>query len=201
MKTLHTNTATYYNTISITQVIMDASNYLTFWGQLQTEAGWVDCDFVANYDVLNQMLRHQAPQSDQLQMIIVEKLEDMRQRPDQIPEIIDLETILGGPLTFHKMTFQLSRPRVKQQGTWVEYTGERCYYIQQIMPLAAPAPTPKAAYTQQIDHAITLLSQRYALYLGYLEIEFDEVAAREEAGLQDDHKYTMAYCAWKQQAA
>ena len=199
MKTLHTNTATHFNAISITQVIMDASNYLTFWGQLQTEEGWCDCDFVANYDVLNEMLRHQAPDSDKLQMIIVEKLEDMRQRPDQIPEVIDLEAMLGTSMVFNNMPFPLSRPRVKQQGAWIEYTGERCYYIQQVTPIAA-APA-KEVYIQQIDQCMDLLSKSYALYLGYLEIEFDETTARAEAGLQDDLKYTMAYCAWKQQAA
>ncbi len=200
MKTLHTNTTTYFNAISITQVIMDASNYLTFWGQLQTEAGWVDCDFVANYDVLNEMLRHQAPETDRLQMVIVEKLEDMRQRPDQIPEVIDLEALLGGPLLFNKMTFHLSRPRIKQPDAWVEYTGERCYYIQQVTPRSTAA-APQAAYVRQTDPRMDLLRQSYALYLGYLEIEFDEATARAEAGLQDDHTYTMAYCAWKQQAA
>ncbi len=133
-------------------------------------------------------------------MIIVEKLEDMRQRTDQIPEVIDLEAILGGPMVFNKMQFQLSRPRVKQQGAWIEYTGERCYYIQQVTPVVT-APPAKAAYIQQIDECMDLLIKSYALYLGYLEIEFDEHTARAEAGLQDDLKYTMAYCAWKQQAA
>lgn len=200
MKTLHTNTATYANAISITQVIMDASNYLTFWGQLQTAGGWVDCDFVANYDVLNEMLRHQAPASDQLQMIIVEKLEDMRSRPDQIPEIIDLEALLGAPMLFNKMTFHMSRPRFHREDAWMEYTGDRCYYIQQVTPHTAP-PAGPGALVRQMDHCMELLSKSYALYLGFVELEFDEAAARAEAGLADDLKYTMAYCAWKQQAA
>ena len=44
------------------------------------------------------------------------------------------------------------------------------------------------------------LAGHYALYLGYLELEFDEASARMKAELEDDMKYTLAYYAWQQSA-
>jgi|GEM_PF-658939 len=182
--------ATQCRAISIGQIILDESNYLTFWGYIQGDEGWRRCDFITNYDVLNEMLRHSGHVHDAIQMSIVQHLEDMR----QVPEVIDLEASHGEAVVFDNMTFQLSRPRLQQQGRWIEYTGGECYYITKV----TPAPSREAAaHEQQIDQCMALLGKSYELYLGYLELDFEESVARQEANLTDDLKYTMAYYAWK----
>ncbi|WP_341842648.1 hypothetical protein [Chitinophaga caseinilytica] len=44
------------------------------------------------------------------------------------------------------------------------------------------------------------LGKSYELYLGYLELEFDEEYAREQADLADDMKFTLAFYAYRQAA-
>lgn len=194
-KVKNTSTVAKCQAISISQIILDESNFLTFWGYIQQEGTWHRCDFVTNYDVLNDILRYSGHQNDGIQMSIVQHLEDMR----HIPEIIDLEATHGEAVVLENMTFQLTRPRLQQRGNWIEYTDGECYYISKVTPQPAPVKEKETVRTeQQIDQCMLLLSKSYELYLGYLELEFDEAAARQEANLLDDLKYTMAYCAWKQ---
>lgn len=193
MNKVNTATATKCEAISISQIILDESNYLTFWGSIRREDGWHRCDFITNYDVLNDMLRYSGHQNDGIQMSIVQHLEDMR----NIPEVIDLEAGRGEAVVFDNMVFQLSRPRLQQHGKWIEYTEGECYYITKVAPQPA-RETP--AHEQQIDQCLSLLGKSYELYLGYLELDFEDAAARQEANLTDDLKYTMAYYAWKQQS-
>lgn len=191
MNKVNTATATKCEAISIGQIILDESNYLTFWGQIRRADGWHRCDFITNYDVLNDMLRYSGHQNDGIQMSIVQHLEDMR----HIPEVIDLEATRGEVVVFDNMSFQLSRPRLQQHGKWIEYTEGECYYITKVTPQPARETT---VHEQQIDQCMALLGKSYELYLGYLELDFEETAARQEANLTDDLKYTMAYHAWKQ---
>jgi len=193
MNKVNTATATKCEAISISQIILDESNYLTFWGNIRKEDGWHRCDFITNYDVLNDMLRYGGHQNDGIQMSIVQHLEDMR----NIPEVIDLEAGRGEAVGFDNLTFQFSRPRLQQHGKWIEYTEGECYYITKVAP--KPAVETAQEPQQQIDQCLALLGKSYELYLGYLELEFEDAAARLEANLTDDLKYTMAYHAWKQQ--
>jgi len=193
MNKVNTATATKCEAISISQIILDESNYLTFWGNIRKEDGWHRCDFITNYDVLNDMLRYGGRQNDGIQMSIVQHLEDMR----NIPEVIDLEAGRGEAVVFDNLSFQFCRPRLQQHGKWIEYTEGECYYITKVAP--KPAVETVQEPQQQIDQCLALLGRSYELYLGYLELEFEDAAARQEANLTDDLKYTMAYHAWKQQ--
>jgi hypothetical protein len=194
MNKVNTATATKCEAISISQIILDESNYLTFWGNIRKEDGWHRCDFITNYDVLNDMLRYGGHQNDGIQMSIVQHLEDMR----NIPEVIDLQAGHGEAVVFENISFQFSRPRLQQHGKWIEYTEGECYYITKVAPKPA-VETAAQEPQQQIDQCLALLGKSYELYLGYLELEFEDAAARLEANLTDDLKYTMAYHAWKQQ--
>lgn len=191
MNKVNTATVTTYHAISVGQIILDDSNYLTFWGHVRKDNGWHRCDFITTYEVLNTMLRYVQDRSDAVQMTIVRKLEDMR----QVPEMLDLEAELGAAVIFENMSFQVTRPRYRYQDGWVEYTDGECYYIEQAIPLpTVQAPT----YIKKIDHCMDMLYKSYELYLGYKELEFEEEAARSKSDLVDDLKYTLAYYAWKE---
>jgi hypothetical protein len=184
-------TVTTSAAISIGQIILDDSNFLTLWGHIQKENTWFRCDFIITYEVFNTMLRYVQDRSDAVQMTIVQKLENMQQTPD----LIDLEAELGDAVLFDNMQFQLTRPGHRENGDWVEYSGGECYYIESVTPPPA-ASIPR--YIQKIDHCMEMLCKSYELYLGYIELEFEEDAARNKADLADDLKYTLAYYAWKE---
>jgi len=191
MNKVNTTTAQIFQAISIGQIILDDSNYLTFWGHVKKADGWHRCDVVTTYEVLNTMLRHLEDRSDAVQMTIVNKLENMR----QIPEMIDLEAELGSAIVFDNMNFKVSRLGRRNGESWVEYTKGECYYIEEATPLT---PVQTRQYVKKIDHCMDMLYKSYDLYLGYLELEFDEESARLNADLADDLKYTLAYYAWKE---
>jgi hypothetical protein len=124
-------------------------------------------------------------------MTIVQKLENM----EQIPDMIDLEQQLGKAVVFDNMYFRLTRPGRREGNSWEEYTAGECYYIEDVTPL----PSAKVPYyVRKIDHCMQMLHKSYELYLGYIELDFDEESARTKADLTDDLKYTLAYYAWKE---
>lgn len=206
MNKVNTTTAiTQMQAISIGQIIMDDSNYLTLWGQVQQDDAWHPCDFVTTYEVMNTMLRFSQEKHDAVQMTIVKKLEDMRRTPD----IIDLEAELGAAVVFDNLTFCMRRPCLQQDDNWEAYADEECYFIERVVPLPVPVEPslPPAARkdiddaNEKMEHCIRLLHDAYALYLGFIEIELEEEAARAKAGLPDDNKFSMAYYAWQLQAS
>ncbi|WP_161596915.1 hypothetical protein [Chitinophaga vietnamensis] len=83
------------------------------------------------------------------------------------------------------------------------------------MPAAPPAPVtptlpPAAAknahhsthrkdVNKKIRQCVKSLGHYYDLYLGYLELELEDAAARQEADLADDTKFSLAYYAWQLQ--
>ncbi|GAA4320456.1 hypothetical protein [Compostibacter hankyongensis] len=57
--------------------------------------------------------------------------------------------------------------------------------------------TEKPAFADCLE----VLSEPYRLYLGYLELDFEEAEALRLAGLEEDMKFRLAYYAWKQAGA
>ncbi|MBW8686548.1 hypothetical protein [Chitinophaga rhizophila] len=194
MKQINTAIVTTSQAISVGQIILDDTNYLTFWGHIQRDDTWQRCDFITTYEVLNTMLRYVQDRSDAVQMTIVHKLENM----EQIPDMIDLEMELGKAVLFDNMYFRLTLPANRENERWAEYTAGECYYIEQVTPLPS-ARVPQ--YVRQIDHCMEMLHKSYELYLGYIELEFDEDGARKKADLADDLKFTLAYYAWKERTS
>ncbi|NSL89904.1 hypothetical protein ECE50_023895 [Chitinophaga sp. Mgbs1] len=194
MSKVHTTATKQIQAISIGQIILDDSNYLTLWGHVQQDGVWYPCDLVTTYEVMNTMLRYSHEKNDAVQMTIVEKLENMC----RIPEMIDLEAELGAAVVFDNMTFYLSRPESHE---WEICTDDACYFIQKIvaLPPAGPPQPPavRADLTETMEHCMQTLLNYYDLYLGYIEIELEDEAARIKAGLADDLSFTMAYYAWQ----
>lgn len=202
MNKVNTTTAiTQVQAISIGQIIMDDSNYLTLWGQALLDEVWYPCDFVTTYEVMNTMLRFSQDKHDAVQMTIVKKLEDMRRTPD----IIDLEAELGAAVVFDRLIFHMRRPCLQQDDNWEAYADEECYYIERVIQMPVPVqPTlpPAAQYNPndingKMEHCIQMLHDAYTLYLGCIELELGEDEARAMAALENDNKFSMAYYAWQ----
>jgi hypothetical protein len=200
MNKVNTTTAiTQIQAISIGQIIMDDSNYLTLWGQVLQDDVWYSCDLVTTYEVMNTMLRFSQDKHDAVQMTIVKKLEDMC----RIPDIIDLEAELGTAVIFDNLTFYMRRPCLQQDDNWEAYADEECYYIERVVQMPVVPPSrPAARYetndiNEKMEYCIQLLHDAYNLYLGFIEIELGDEAARIKAGLEDDNKFSMAYYAWQ----
>lgn len=178
--------------ISVGQIIMDDSNYLTLWGHVQQDGVWYPCDLVTTYEVMNTMLRYSQEKNDAVQMTIVKKLEAMH----HVPELIDLEEEMGGAVFFDNMIFYMNRP---EHHEWEICAEDACYFIQKVvaMPVTPPIPPARAALTEKMEECLEILRNKYDLYLGFIEIDLEEEAARIKAGLTDDLSFSTAYYAWQ----
>ncbi|MBV7532717.1 hypothetical protein [Chitinophaga sp. sic0106] len=58
-------------------------------------------------------------------------------------------------------------------------------------------PAARKDINKRIRHCVKALERNYDLYLGYLELELEDAAARQEADLTDDMKFSLAYYAWQ----
>ncbi|CAL1520636.1 hypothetical protein [Chitinophaga sp. MM2321] len=195
MNKVHTTTTaiTQMQAVSIGQIVMDDTNYLTLWGHVQQNGEWHPCDFVTTYEVMNTMLRYSQEQHDAVQMSIVKQLEDMR----RIPEIVDLEAELGAAVIFDNMTFYMSEP---EHNEWEVYAEGTCYFIQKVVALPVVPTLPpaiRADLNRKMEQCMQTLRNNYTLYLGFIEIELEEEAARIKAGLADDTNFSLAYYAWQ----
>lgn len=200
MNKVNTTTAiTAVQAISVGQIIMDDSNYLTLWGQALLDEVWYPCDFVTTYEVMNTLLRFSQDKHDAVQMTIVKKLEDMRRTPD----IIDLEVELGAAVVFDQVRFHMRRPCLQQEDNWEAYADDECYYIERVIQLPVEPPVRPAARSEandasaKMEYCIQMLHDAYSVYLGCIELELGEEAARVMAVLEDDNKFSMAYYAWQ----
>ena len=54
---------------------------------------------------------------------------------------------------------------------------------------------------EKMEYCIQMLHDAYNLYLGYVEIEMGDEAARIKAGLEHSNKFSMAYYAWQLHAS
>jgi hypothetical protein len=177
--------------IRIGQLILDHSHYVSCWGYIKVADAWVSVDMVTNYDVLNTMLRQIDDQAAAVQMAIVYKLEQL----DQEPQILDFEKEIGSTILFDQLQFELVEPL--WEGPYGAHQSNiPCYYIQKaIAKVDQPVQvaTPKRKSLKWI--------RLYELYLGYLELDFDEESARKYADLEEDRYFSRAYRAWNQYRA
>ncbi len=181
--------------IGINRILFDHSEWVTLWGFRLVKGKKTAVDYLISFDQLNKLLRISGKEGDRIQMLIVEKLE----RGIEEPSVVDLEEALGQPAFFNQCILEVS-------STWIENeAGEltedkQCLSIDAVYPLLGKRQrtlAQKTAYRHTLLECEHILAQAYEQYLGYLELDMDEEAALKLAGLDDDLKFKMAYCAWK----
>lgn len=185
--------------IAVSHIIFDRSEWVSLWGFLPRSSGNRRMDFILTFDLLNKLLRLSGEQGDRIQMLLVDKLEGQVEEPT----LIDLTAHFGKPIVFDACQLKVS-PTGIQDGAGHWRTDPACLSIDDVAPLlqrTSPVLSPMAACQQNFSRCTELLAKLYALYLGYLEIGFDEQSALEKAELQDDLKFKMAYYTWQMQQA
>lgn len=181
--------------IGINRILFDHSEWVTLWGFRLIKGRKTPMDYLITFDQLNKLLRISGKEGDRIQMLIVEKLESGIEEPS----VVDLEAVFGQPAFFNQCILEVS-------STWTETeTGaleedKQCLSIDAVYPLLGKrqqALARKTAYRHTLLECENILAKAYEQYLGYLELDMGEEAALQLAGLDDDLKFKMAYCAWK----
>lgn len=180
--------------LMIYQLVFDNSYYLTLWAQVKLEDGWQPRDLIVDYAVLNQLLEQAGEPGDEIKL----RLADQLARMETEPASLHLEEQLGAPLELENVVMQATYPLVEDAfGNWVSDEAEPVLYVQSLQwPPEARAALRLPALLAP-DGAVRSLISAYELYLGYLELDFEENAARQHAQLADDEAFACAYRAWR----
>lgn len=186
------------NEIAIGQIIFDESEWVSAWGFMVHKGRKSRMDFILTFDQLNKLLRLSGPVGDQVQMLLVDKLEH-EQREGEEPAFLDLAAHFGEAVVFNSCHIQVSQTGIQDsEGRW--RTDPNCLSIDEISPVlqvTAPVLSVEAASRRNMNQCAAVLIKLYELYLGYLEIGFDDDSALEKAELKDDLKFKMAYYSWQ----
>lgn len=181
--------------ITVSQIIVDHSEWVSLWGHTVWEDHPVRMDFILTFEMLNKLLRFSGQPGDRIQMLLVEQLEQGLQEPS----ILDLETLCGAPLTLTGCVLSVSPTGIRNEsGQW--QTDPRCLSIDEVLPRLQKQKTevsPDHLCHDNLSKCTEVLVRLYALYLGYLELGFEEENALSHAELADDLKFKMAYYAWQ----
>jgi hypothetical protein len=181
--------------IAVSQIIFDHSEWVSLWGYMISDNHQSRMDFILTFDTLNKLLRLSGPTGDQIQMLLVDRLEQGIKEPT----IIDQEELYGKPLHFNMCRIEVSKTGISdEEGIWHE--DPDCLSIDAVYPLLErrnPAIAPGSSYQQQFSTCMDMLRNAYELYLGYGELGYDEETSLQKAALQDDLKFKMAYYAWQ----
>jgi hypothetical protein len=181
--------------ITVSQIIVDHSEWVSLWGRTRWENQLIRMDFILTFEMLNKLLRFCGQTGDRIQMLLVEQLEQGLQEPS----ILDLEALCGGPLTLTGCLLTVSPTGIRDEmGQW--QTDPRCLSIDEVQPRLQRQQTevsPHHLCHDNLAKCHEVLVRLYELYLGYLELGFEEENALKNAELVDDLKFKMAYYAWQ----
>jgi len=178
--------------IALRQIVMDQTEWVTLWGYQLGEQIPLKTDYVLEFETLNKLLRLHGDLGDEIQMLLVERLEGGL----ETAQVVDIEQIFGMPALLDRCRLRGYHPEQEvAPGHWEE--NPRITLIEDLVTVAPRPMDKKNLYRQNYYKCLRLLIKSYKLYLGYLELDFDEATAMEKAGLKDEVKFKMAYYAWK----
>ncbi len=178
--------------IALRQIVIDQTEWVTLWGYQLGEPTPLKTDYVLEFETLNKLLSLHGDLGDEIQMLLVERLEGGLESA----QVVDIEQTFGMPALLDRCWLRGYHPQQEvSPGHWEE--NSRITLIEGLTPEVRPFPDKKSLYRQNYYKCVRLLIKSYRLYLGYLELDFDEATAMEMAGLRDEVKFKMAYYAWK----
>ncbi len=206
----------YLNTIYISQIVFDETEFVTLFGYLVDEkkkefVGW---DFLANFSQLNDMLLSTINESDTIIEILAEKLS---QKYDS-PTIIDVVNLFTKPIEINSFVFKVYKPHEEDEnGEW-KPTKDSCLFIDELIkketfeemnPFITFSKVENGKLsenkliqainnneTKRNDNAfkgyITILKQAQKQYVLLIKKGFSEKDARKRTGLEDELLFKMA---------
>jgi hypothetical protein len=183
---------------SASHIIFDKSNYVTLWAKCQIDHSLTDVHLVFSYAQLNDLMRFNGTQGEQILLAMI----DLMLSAKQPPYMLDLEKTLGKIPVFTTCSLTLA-PFLMHQ-----ISMHTCYIVSDVWPIniiqQAKNLVLHARYfdvTPTINKTIgneslAQLKDMYGYYLGLLELDIRDEAARDKASLHDAHLFAMAKSAY-----
>ncbi|MHB1922497.1 MAG: hypothetical protein ACYCOO_09705 [Chitinophagaceae bacterium] len=195
--------------ISIEQIFLDHSDYMTLWANLKLDDSWQFFFLGCDYEILNKIMMGAGKTGDDILMRVVEGLEKLAKEgesAEDVPLIIDLEEIYGEGVVFNHVELSLvATQNLEEEGNTLVENVENLLFIDRVeargvamLKDVRQENHQEVALEGLLAKCMVILIKSYSLYLGYKELDFEDDYAREKAELEDDIKFKMAYYAWQE---
>jgi hypothetical protein len=183
------------NGCCINTIIFDESHYATLWATARINNTLQRVNLVLSFNKLNDMLRFSGSKGEQLLLAMVDAMMDSTEPPYKI----DIESVLGAPFVCSTVKFTIIN-KVTAMDSNIDAT----YLIDEVWPITIIEQAKNLAQLKKdfkhiqiinesvLNFSLSQLKQMYAQYLGLLELDINEDAARNRAGLANDKLFEMA---------
>ncbi len=179
---------------SSSRVIFDDSDMVSMDIRCRINDQLVNTTLLFTFSKFNDLLRFSHESGDQLQMLVSDKL---LSNEDQ-PYIIDLH---AEPLIFSSCILEIS---------YLIADDSTCFSVEELSPLSFLQQAKQLRQNVRdfnhvhldnkvnYNHTLEEFASRFRYYTGLLELNLNEKAAREKAGLLNDKLFKMAFHAAQQ---
>lgn len=182
--------------ISVSHIIFDDSDEVSLWAQCRINNEVQRVHILCSVRLLNDLLRYSGHKGDEITLAMAEAITST----EEPPYVIDLQKLLGHNAVI--TTCKLDLSKYDASHTSAEHWYQLCALkhlsnVAQAKHLSQNIQDFRDADAIYIDTShscinITELAKQYCYYLGLLELDVNEQAARERSKLTDEALYKMA---------
>jgi hypothetical protein len=177
---------------AMNKVVFDDSDLVSVSAKTRIGNELLDVTFLFTFSKFNDLLRFSGEVGEKLQLLVSDKL---LSRSDERPYFIDL---MENPLVFSVCQLNLS---------YLIEADKSCLGVEDVSPLSYLQQAKNLRSNirdfnhvqlenkSQLNQALTEIAKMYRYYVGLKELNLNDNAAREKAGLQNDKLFKMAFCA------
>jgi hypothetical protein len=184
---------------SATHIIFDDSNYATLWAKCAINNILQDVHLVFSFAQLNDLMRFNGQQGEDILLAMIDEMMTSKTPP----YLIDLKKVLGLEPVFTTCKITLDEleftPSLKDKNCYIVADLHPINIVQQAKNLLEHArnfemPKTSIAINKILIKNTSLLQLKdmYKYYLGLIELDIKDDAAKEKANLLDDRLFAMA---------
>ncbi len=183
------------NGFQIQKIIFDDSNFATLWVSARIENCLKESHFVIPFNLLNDLLRFCGNTGEKVLL----KMLDIMMLSSKPPYVLDIASDLDMELVITCVKLKLEH----LWGALNEAPCENCYLVQEVSPINLLQQAKNMQQhvrdfkteiieTNTQHNNLEQLCTMYGYYLGLLELDIKESAARSKAKLSDPRIYSLA---------
>jgi hypothetical protein len=200
VSTINASAQFTFNGFSVSHITFDHSHYATLWAKCSIDQKLVDVNLIFPFQHLNNLMRFSGSIGETIQLAMIDEMMTAVTPPYQII----LQNILGHDAIFASCNITATQAISTDQ----MYENALCLVVNDVTPISIIQQAknlstvvkhfPEASIVTKGNNTTSLeqLKKMYNYYLGLLELDIKEDAAKDKAQLTDHRLFVMAHAAY-----
>jgi hypothetical protein len=184
------------NGFTASHLIFDQSHYATIWAKCRFNGKLQEMHLIVSFEKLNDILRFSGKKGEEILLAMVDKMM-LNTAP---PYMLDFKELLGTDAIFTNIKLKVN----EVSNDNILSTDAKCCLINEVWPINIIEQAKNLEQHGKDFQSTAILSEslmiqsmhqladRYLYYLGLLELELSEEAAKSRAQLSDIRLFVMA---------